>query len=123
MPTRLANGKICYIEFPTTDTALGEFLSASFGWKVRKRGNGSTAFDDTTGEVCGTWVLGRLRPRPPQSPVSCFTSGLTAWPRQSTQWSATAAKLCRRSARTLQRLLPDFRDPSGNVIGLYQQPT
>ena len=30
-----------------------------FGWQTRKRGNGSTAFDDTTGQVSGTWVVGR----------------------------------------------------------------
>lgn len=35
------------------------FYRQVFGWKVRKRGDGSTAFDDTTGEVRGTWVLGR----------------------------------------------------------------
>jgi uncharacterized protein len=28
-------------------------------WKIRRRGDGSTSFDDTTGEVSGTWVLGR----------------------------------------------------------------
>jgi predicted enzyme related to lactoylglutathione lyase len=56
----LANGKICYIEMPATDIARSaEFYKAVFGWTIRKRGDGSTAFDDTTGEVSGTWVLGR----------------------------------------------------------------
>ena len=26
---------------------------------IRKRGDGATAFDDATGQVSGTWVLGR----------------------------------------------------------------
>lgn len=58
-PTR-ANGKICYIEIPATDIARSaEFYKQVFGWRVRQRGDGSTAFDDTTGEVSGTWVAGR----------------------------------------------------------------
>src|SRR5215467_5032884 len=54
------NGKICYIEMPATDIARSsDFYSAVFGWNVRKRGDGATAFDDTTGEVSGAWVPGR----------------------------------------------------------------
>jgi predicted enzyme related to lactoylglutathione lyase len=30
-----------------------------FGWNIRKRGDGSTSFDDTVNEVSGTWVLRR----------------------------------------------------------------
>jgi len=60
MPPTLANGKICYIEIPATDIARSsEFYRRVFGWSIRKRAGGSTAFDDTTGEVSGTWVLGR----------------------------------------------------------------
>src|SRR5579864_7808809 len=59
MPT-FANGKICYIEMPATDIARSaDFYKRVFGWSVRKRGDGSTAFDDTVGEVSGTWVLDR----------------------------------------------------------------
>src|SRR5215472_10910019 len=54
------NGKICYVEIPASDIARSaEFYKRVFGWHVRKRGDGSTAFDDTTGQVSGTWVLGR----------------------------------------------------------------
>ena len=60
MPPTLANGKICYIEMPTTDIACSaDFYKRVFGWNVRTRGDGSTAFDDTTGQVSGSWVLKR----------------------------------------------------------------
>lgn len=36
-----------------------EFYARAFGWKIRKRGDGGTAFDDATGQVSGTWVTGR----------------------------------------------------------------
>jgi uncharacterized protein len=60
MPPKIVNGKICYIEMPATDIVRSvEFYKAVFGWNIRKRGDGSTAFDDTTGEVSGAWVMGR----------------------------------------------------------------
>src|ERR1700687_4055202 len=60
MPTTVANGKICYIEIPANDIQRSaEFYENVFGWQIRQRGDGQTAFDDTIGEVSGTWVLGR----------------------------------------------------------------
>ena len=58
------NGKICYIDMPATDIARSaDFYSRVFGWKVRQRGDGATAFDDGVGQVSGTWSAGR----PPSS--------------------------------------------------------
>ena len=55
-----ANGKICYVEIPAQDIQRSaDFYTQVFGWKTRKRGDGSTAFDDGVGEVSGTWVRGR----------------------------------------------------------------
>jgi len=60
MPPTLTNGKICYIEIPATDVPRSsEFFKRVFGWSIRKRGDGSIAFDDTTGQVSGVWVIGR----------------------------------------------------------------
>lgn len=59
-PPTLANGKVCYLEIPALDIQRSaSFYQAVFGWQIRKRGDGSVAFDDTAGEVSGTWVLGR----------------------------------------------------------------
>src|SRR5580700_6272011 len=64
MPPTLGNGKICYVEIPAADIARSaDFYKRIFGWNIRQRGDGHTAFDDTTGEVRGSWVLGR----PPSS--------------------------------------------------------
>ena len=60
MPPTRAKGKICYIELPASDIARSaEFYKRVFGWNIRQRGDGHTAFDDTTGEVSGSWVLRR----------------------------------------------------------------
>jgi len=56
MPTG-KNGKICYIELPTSDVKKSAaFYSNIFGWNVRTRGDGAQAFDDTTGEASGSFV-------------------------------------------------------------------
>ena len=45
MPDGYANGKICYIDMPAVDIARSaDFYARVFGWKIRQRGDGSTAF-------------------------------------------------------------------------------
>ena len=59
MPTN-ANGKICYLQIPATDVARSAaFYERVFGWSIRHRDDGATAFDDGLGEVSGQWVTGR----------------------------------------------------------------
>ena len=60
MPDKNPHGKICYIEIPAIDLSRSsEFYEKVFGWRLRRRGDGAIAFDDTTGAVSGTWVVGR----------------------------------------------------------------
>jgi predicted enzyme related to lactoylglutathione lyase len=46
MPPTLANGKICYLEIPAIDINRStDFYTKVFGWRIRKRGDGSIAFE------------------------------------------------------------------------------
>ena len=79
MPPTFGNGKICYIEFPATDVERSaEFYGKVFGWQIRKRGDGSTAFDDAVGEVSGTWVLGRPPASTPGLMIHIMVDSMTA---------------------------------------------
>jgi len=119
-PPTPTNGKICYIEMPASDIARSaDFYSRVFGWNSRRRGDGSTAFDDTTGQVSGAWVLGR----PPAS-----TPGLLVYIMVDSV-AATLDAVVANGGEVVQPLGGDapeitarFRDPGGNVIGLYQEP-
>lgn len=119
MPPTMANGKICYIEMPAVDIARSaDFYSRVFGWRIRTRGDGSTAFDDGVGEVSGTWVRGR----PPQSP------GLVVYIMVDDA-AATLAAVVANGGQVVQAIGADapeitarFKDPGGNIIGVYQQP-
>jgi uncharacterized protein len=120
MPPTLANGKICYIEMPTADIARSsEFYQRVFGWNIRKRGDGNVAFDDSVGQVSGTWVLGR----PPSG-----TPGLLFYVMVDSV-AATLDAIVANGGVIVQPIGADapevtarFRDPGGNVIGLYQEP-
>jgi len=112
MPPTLVNGKICYIEMPATDIARSaEFYKGVFGWTIRKRGDGSTAFDDTTSEVSGTWVLGRPPTAKPGLLFYIMVDSVAATVDMVQPIGVAAPEITAR-----------FRDPAGNVIGLYQQP-
>jgi|SRR5579864_1874816 len=120
MPPTFANGKVCYIEIPATDIARSaEFYKQVFGWQIRKRGDGSTAFDDGVGEVSGTWVLGR---------PAASTPGLLVYIMVDSA-AATVDRIVAHGGEVVQPIGVDapeitarFRDPGGNVIGVYQQP-
>jgi len=120
MPTTLANGKICYIEMPATDIACSsEFYKGVFGWTIRKRGDGSTAFDDTTGGVSGTWVLGRP---PAGKPGLLFYILVDSVASTIDRVVAYGGEIVQPIGADAPEITARFRDPGGNVVGLYQQP-
>ena len=120
MPPTLANGKICYVEIPAVEIPRSvEFYQAVFGWNVRHRGNGQAAFDDGAGEVSGTWVTGR---------APCREVGLLLYVMVDSV-AATIDAVTANGGEVVQPIGADapeitarFRDPAGNIIGLYQQP-
>jgi uncharacterized protein len=120
MPPTMANGKICYLEMPATDIARSaEFYRKVFGWNIRKRGDGSTSFDDTVGEVSGAWVLGR----PPGATVGLlfyiFVDSVAA---TLDTVVASGGEVVQAIGADAPEITARFRDPGGNVIGLYQHP-
>jgi uncharacterized protein len=113
-------GKLCYIEIPATDVARSaEFYHRVFGWHIRQRGDGATAFDDTVSQVSGTWVLGR--PPAPEPGFAIYIMVADA--------GAAAEAVVEAGGEIVRAVDPDehevfawFRDPGGNVLGIYQQP-
>lgn len=120
MPPTIRNGKICYIEIPATDIARSaDFYHRVFGWSIRQRGNGSTAFDDAVGEVSGTWVLGRPPATTPGLMVYVMVDGVAA---TLEAVLANGGEIAQPIGMDAPEITARFRDPAGNVIGLYQEP-
>jgi predicted enzyme related to lactoylglutathione lyase len=115
-----ANGKICYLEIPAADIARSaDFYKKVFGWKIRRRGDGSTAFDDTTGQVSGTWVLGRTPVSQPGLLVYVMVDSVAA---TIEVVLAHGGKIVQPIGADAPEITARFLDPAGNVIGLYQEP-
>ena len=120
MPPTLANGKICYIEIPSIDVARSaDFYSRVFGWNVRQRGDGHSAFDDTTGQVSGTWVLGRPPSSQPGLLVYVMVDSVAA---TLDAVVANGGEIVQPIGADAPEITARFSDPAGNVLGLYQEP-
>jgi predicted enzyme related to lactoylglutathione lyase len=120
MPPTFGNGKICYIEIPATDIARSsDFFKRVFGWNIRKPGDASTSFDDSTGEVSGTWVLG---PPPGAKPGLLFYIMVDSVAATLDTIVANGGDIVQPIGADAPEITARFRDPAGNVIGLYQQP-
>jgi len=120
MASTSTNGKICYIEMPATDVRRSaEFYEKVFGWRIRKRGDGATAFDDATGQVSGTWVLGRPASQSPGLLVYIMVDSVE---RTLEAIRAHGGELVQPIGADAPEITARFRDPGGNVVGLYQQP-
>src|SRR5947209_3739754 len=120
MRATLANGKICYVEIPATDVHRSvAFYQSVFGWNIRSTERGETAFDDGVGEVSGRWVRGRAPSPEPGLLIYVMVDSV----------AATIDAIVAQGGQIVQPIGADapeitarFRDPGGNVVGLYQQP-
>ena len=112
------NGKICYIELPSRNIdESSAFYHAVFDWQTRRRGDGSTAFDDGVNEVSGTWRLDRK----PSTEVGLLVHIMVD------DIEVTIKKIIEQGGTIVQPVGIDapeitawFRDLSGNTLGLYQ---
>jgi hypothetical protein len=120
MPPTYANGKICYIELPALDIARSaEFYKRVFGWEIRTRGDGATAFDDTVGQVSGSWVTGRA----PSTPGYLFYIMVDDAAASVQAITAAGGEIVQPLGADAPEITARFRDPGGNIVGIYQQPS
>jgi predicted enzyme related to lactoylglutathione lyase len=117
----MAHGKICYLEIPAkTAQASADFYSQIFGWKIRRRGDGEIAFDDTAG-VSGTWVKESDRTPDERTRTYIMVDAI----------AETLVQIEKAGGRTLtprteigsaMGAFAIFADPVGNEFGLYEEP-
>src|SRR5215475_5714259 len=121
MPLTLAHGKICYVEISATDLNRSvAFYTTVFGWSVRQRGDGSLAFDDGVGEASGTWILGRPPSLQPGLLLYIMVDSVAA---TLDAVVANGGEVVQPISAHSPEVTARVRDPAGNVIGLYQEPT
>ncbi len=118
----LPRPRVCYVEIPAKDVRQSaDFYQKVFGWNIRHRESERPSFDDATGNVSGAWVTGRESAR--EAGLVCYV-----W---VDSIDATLAKIAVAGGVVVESAHPDapggsrkiatFRDPAGNLIGLYQE--
>jgi uncharacterized glyoxalase superfamily protein PhnB/predicted enzyme related to lactoylglutathione lyase len=113
---------VCYLQIPAVDSQQSaDFYEKIFAWNIRHRNSSHPSFDDAAGDVSGGFFTGRAIAREPGIIVSVWVDNI----------EATLAKVAAHGGTVLESPHPDqpgstsqianFRDPAGNVIGLYQE--
>jgi hypothetical protein len=117
---RNTHGRICYIEIPTADvTRSAAFYAKVFGWRIRTRGDGATAFDDAAQEISGSWVLGR----PSSSEAGLLIYVMVDNVAETVEHIvANGGVIVQPVGVDAPEITARFRDPGGNILGLYQEP-
>src|SRR5437667_12151834 len=116
----MLTGNISYIDFPETELARrADFYKGLFAGNVRKRGDGTTFLNDTPGEVSGAWVFARS---PAAKPGLLFYIMVDSVAATVDAVVANGGEIVQPIGMDAPEITARFRDPSGNVIGLYQQP-
>src|SRR4051812_31611494 len=114
MPPTLGNGKICYVEIPTNDIPRSAaFYSTVFGWTIRKRGDGATAFDDGVGQVSGAFVTNR-----PANPTSGLLIYIMVDDIEATTDSikSNGGQITQPVGADAPEITARFADPFGNIL-------
>ena len=113
------NGKICYVELPSRDIKeSSSFYNNVFGWNIRTRDDGTVSFDDGVNEVSGTWRIDRK----PSTEIGMLLHIMVE------DIEASMKAVIKHGGKIIQpvgmeapEITAKFSDPSGNVLGLYQQ--
>jgi uncharacterized protein len=117
MAPKLVNGQVAYIEIPAVDIQRSaDFYVKVFGWRISKREDGSTAFDDTGGVLRGTWVIGRPPVVEPGLLVFIGVDNVAATIDVITREGGEIVRSIGEQTPEIGR----FHDPAGNVFGLFQ---
>src|ERR1700690_4046949 len=115
---KYGNGKICYIEIPAIEiNRSADFYRKVFGWKTRTRGDGSLAFDDSVGEVSGSWIKGRKPSTEPKILIYIMVDNINI---TIDAVVANGGKIVQQVGMDAPEITARFSDLAGNVFGLYQ---
>lgn len=111
-------GAIYYVELPARDVATSAaFYREVFGWNVRRRGDGATAFDDGPGAVSGVWTTERAPVDDPGLRLYISVDDAVA---ASHRIEAAGGTIVTPADPMVVDIVATFRDPAGNLLAIHQ---
>jgi len=120
--TLLARPRLCYLQIPSVDVhESAAFYERVFGWNIRHRDAAHPSFDDATGHVSGAWVAGCAPSREPGLLPYIWVDDMDATLALAAAHGGEIVEAPRHDQPGSTSWIATFRDPAGNLIGLYQE--
>ncbi len=115
-------GAITYLHIPTADARQSAaFYREVFGWHINNPDSDRPGFDDTSGRLSGAWISDRLVVTEPGLLPYIYVDDV----------EETVTRIVAHGGKIVTNPFPEglrltvatFRDPAGNVIGLWNDST
>jgi len=118
----LPRPRLCYLQIPAVDPhRSAAFYEKVFGWNIRHRGTTHPSFDDATGDVSGAWFTGLEISREPGLLPFIWVDNIDATLAQAAACGGVVVETPHHDSPGSTSWIATFRDPAGNLIGLYQE--
>lgn len=116
----MPRAEIRYLQIPAVDVdASAGFYERALGWPIRRRDDGSTAFDDSSAHVSGEWVPDRQPAGDAGVLVYMRVDDVEASLQQIVDAGGEVVLPPTQEGESLVHAT--FRDPAGNVLGIFQE--
>jgi hypothetical protein len=111
-------GGITYIQLPSSDAeASADFYERVFGWTIRQRGTAHVTFADASGYVIGAFITDRVISREPGILPYIYVNSVAEAVAAIT---SHGGEIVRDPYDEGGLTVATFRDPAGNVLGVWQ---
>lgn len=118
----LRRPRLCYLQIPAIEVVKSvAFYEKVFGWNIRHRDSAHPSFDDATGNVSGAWFTGREVARDFGLLPYIWVDNIDATLVQVGAHGGIVVDPPHPDSPGSTSSIATFRDPAGNLIGLYQE--
>ena len=119
----LPRPRVCYLQIPAVDARRSaDFYEHVFGWNIRRRESDHPSFDDATGTVSGSFCTNLAPMRDSGIIISIWVDKIASTLKKIAAHGGEALEEPHPDQPGSSSLIANFRDPAGNVLGLYQEP-
>lgn len=113
------NGSISYLFLPAVDVhQSAAFYEQIFGWEIHGRDTDHPGFDDGTGHLSGAWATDQAIAREPGVLLYIYVDHIDEILQQIETHGGEIVKAPYPEGNLW---VATFRDPAGNVIGLWHE--
>jgi hypothetical protein len=114
----MRNGGLSYLEIPATNpTQSAAFYAKVLGWNIHGEDPAAPKFIDQSRSLIGRWTAGRAAPREPGMLPYIYVN----------QINDVLKRVVENGGQIVKPITPEgnlwiatFRDPAGNILGLWQ---